>query len=207
MNNYISRKLASVLTVLENITLVLCFIFAFSTSYISGCSMEGTIHEDDACLINRLATKNLDTYDIIVFKPYVAQDVTYIKRIIATEGDTIEIKNNIIYVNSQAVDHSGFTKSVDNTYTDIPLQTVPKDSYFVLGDNRGNSIDSRDSRIGFVHESQIKAKMLINLTQLLGIHKTEALLLVGILIIISAVLYIILCISGMRKPTQSSPAH
>ncbi|MBQ8319006.1 MAG: signal peptidase I [Lachnospiraceae bacterium] len=207
MNNNISRMLVSVLTVLENITLVLCFIFAFSTSYISGCSMEGTIHEDDACLINRLATKNLDTYDIIVFKPYTTKDDTYIKRIIATEGDTIEIKNNIIYVNSQAVDHSAFTKYANNTYADMPRQTVPEDSYFVLGDNRGNSLDSRDPRIGFIHESQIKAKMFINLTQLFGIHKTEALLLIGTLIIISAVLYIILCILNMHKPTQSSPAH
>ena len=207
MNNNITHKLAALLNVLQNIVIVITFTLAFSSSYISGCSMEGTLHENDTCLINKFATKNLDTYDIIIFKPYYTKDDHYIKRIIATEGDTIEIKNNIIYVNSQAVDHSAFTKYANNTYADMTRQTVPEDSYFVLGDNRGHSLDSRDPRIGFVHESQIKAKMLVNLTQVIGLNRIDFLWLVGILAFIIAVLYIILFVTYKHESTQSSPAH
>lgn len=104
--------------------------------------------------------------DIIVFRYPEDPDKDFIKRVIGTPGDIIEIKNKKVYVNNVPIPDdfvihtrpqilSGLTNHRDN----FGPVTVPADSYFVMGDNRDNSYDSRFW--GFVDEKAIKGKAFI----------------------------------------------
>ena len=104
--------------------------------------------------------------DVIVFRYPVDRTKDFIKRVIAKEGDTVEIKDKVVFVNGNKVDYPqavyaepavipGFFSQRDNTG---PL-TVPKDSYFVMGDNRDRSLDSRFW--GFVPVEDVRGKAFI----------------------------------------------
>lgn len=77
--------------------------------------------------------------DVIVFHPPNDPAEIYIKRVIALPGDTVEIKGGMVYVNGSPLDEPYLNEAPRYTY---PLQKVPEDNYFVLGDNRNNSGDS-----------------------------------------------------------------
>lgn len=81
----------------------------------------------------------------------------YVKRVIATEGETVDIRDGYVYINGELLDepyYDGITSQIDPT-TEFPL-TVDKDCVFVMGDNRPRSLDSRDSSLG-----QVPAKAVI----------------------------------------------
>ena len=91
-----------------------------------------------------------DRGDVVVFRYPEDRTKDFIKRVIAKEGDVVEIKDKTVYVNGKKADYPqavyaeptmipGFLSRRDN----IPPLTVPKDSYFVMGDNRDRSLDSR----------------------------------------------------------------
>ena len=86
------------------------------------------------------------------------------KRIVGLPGDTIRIQNKIVYVNGQALDDTAWTQRIDpgvldgriTTRDHLDPVTVPPDSYFVMGDNRDQSLDSRFW--GYVHMHKIKGR-------------------------------------------------
>jgi signal peptidase I len=77
--------------------------------------------------------------DIIILRPPIAPETEYVKRLIGLPGDTIEIKNGKVYLNSIALDEPYIKETPKYTYGPF---TVPENNYFVLGDNRNNSADS-----------------------------------------------------------------
>jgi signal peptidase I len=108
--------------------------------------------------------------DIIVFKYPVEPERDYIKRVIALPGETLELKNKTVYVDGKALEepyvHYLFPDAVPGSadYTDLDVRrkygpvTVPADHYFMMGDNRDNSQDSR--YWGFMPRSYVKGKAL-----------------------------------------------
>lgn len=102
--------------------------------------------------------------DIIVFRYPEDEDKDFIKRIIGLPGDTIQIKNKVVYINGQPFDDSAFTQRVDpgtiegsiNPRDNFGPVTVPQGAYFVMGDNRDQSLDSRFW--GFVSADKIRGK-------------------------------------------------
>ncbi len=104
--------------------------------------------------------------DIIVFKYPEDPDKDFIKRLIGAPGDTVEIKNKQVYVNNMPIPHDPGVHSDPhvlsgglNPRDNFGPVTVPPDSYFVMGDNRDNSYDSRFW--GFVNQKAIKGKAFI----------------------------------------------
>ena len=93
--------------------------------------------------------------DIIVidFSQDYGKDI--VKRIIAVAGDTIEIQGGKVLVNGSNLEEAYLNQLTEGKYE---LATVPAGAVFVMGDNRSHSLDSRDTRIGFITESQIKGK-------------------------------------------------
>jgi len=113
-----------------------------------------------------LAIRKPERGDIIVFKYPEDPKRDFIKRVVGTEGDTLEARDKIVYVNGKA-DEESYVFHADNTIrpkgNDLrdnfgPLQ-VPKDKVFVMGDNRDQSYDSR--YWGFVDINEIRGKALI----------------------------------------------
>ena len=109
--------------------------------------------------------------DIIVFKYPVEPERDYIKRVIALPNETLELKNKTVYINGKALEepyvHFLFPDAVPGSadYTDLDVRrkygpvTVPADHYFMMGDNRDNSQDSR--YWGFMPRSYVKGKALV----------------------------------------------
>ncbi len=105
--------------------------------------------------------------DVIVFRYPEDEDKDFIKRIVGLPGDTIQIRNKIVYVNGKPLDDKGWTQRIDPGIIDGRITprdnlgpiTVPPDSYFVMGDNRDQSLDSRFW--GFVRMNKIKGRAFL----------------------------------------------
>ena len=136
-----------------------------------GESMEITLSDEDKIVINKLAYMFRDPkrYDIIVFKQSGNEHNYYnIKRVIGLPGEAVRYENDQLYVNNQPIAEPYLTKNRKKDHETMPYTTnfdskellmqekLPKDSYFVLGDNRRMSKDSRS--FGAIHADQILGK-------------------------------------------------
>lgn len=129
---------------------------------IRGNSMEPNYHDSEYLLTDKLTYrfKEPQRGDVVVFKPPVAPDEEYIKRIIGLPGEKISIKNGNYYINGQKLSENYIPESI-YTKGNIFLPNdkeivVPENSYFVSGDNREASSDSR--YWGFVTKDKITGK-------------------------------------------------
>jgi signal peptidase I len=143
------------------VLVVLIKIFVVTPVRVNGSSMLPTLEDGDIMILNKLSYKfgDIKRFDIVVIRDD-DDDEDIIKRVIGLPGERIEYKDNILYVNGKKVNEK-FTKNKDsklNSYSieSLESENVPKDYYFVVGDNRPNSKDSR--MIGFVHKDKIKGK-------------------------------------------------
>lgn len=119
---------------------------------VSGSSMESTLHDKDKGIL--FTTSKINRYDIIVFQKCIkGEDTLLIKRCIGLPGDSVACIGKTVYVNGQPIVE--FAKD-PNCNTDFTEQVVPEDCYFVLGDNREVSLDSRYAEVGFVQADSVK---------------------------------------------------
>lgn len=126
-------------------------------------SMENTLHPNDYIFLSKQAYTlfgDAEQGDIVVFESEES-DENLIKRIIGLPGDKVRINDGSVYVNEVKMDEP-YTK---DGYTDGDMEevTVPENSFFVLGDNRQSSRDSREGSVGFVAEEQIVGKAVFRL--------------------------------------------
>ena len=133
--------------------------FVIVNAQIPSGSMENTIMTGDRVFGNRLAYKFSDPkrFDIIIFKYPDDESQLFIKRIIGLPGETVEIHDGNIYIN-------GSDSPLEDVDIEEPMEgsfgpyTVPEGCYFVMGDNRNNSRDSRYWENTFVSEDEILGK-------------------------------------------------
>lgn len=130
----------------------------------SNVSMAPTYTTGDVLLVNTIAyrIKEPKTGDIIAFKPKSKVNASYsIKRVIGCPGDTVLISNGRLYVNGSIFKDTVDTDSIESAGIAGAEITLLDDQYFVLGDNRNSSEDSRYESIGFVSTNDILGKIWI----------------------------------------------
>ncbi len=135
--------------------------YVVSPVRVNGISMVPTLKDKDYMLLNKIGYRvgKIKRFDIVV----VDYDGEYIiKRVIGLPGDKVEYRNNKLYINGKYVEENYTREDMDNyNITSLGQSTVPKDYYFVLGDNRPVSKDSRI--IGFVPRKNILGKSTFTL--------------------------------------------
>lgn len=124
--------------------------YLLQRTVVSGESMEDTLHNGESLLVNKFCYKISDPerYDIIVFYPKGRDvDEYYVKRIYGLPGETIYLKDNTIYVNGKAIDDPYAKDAIDDEMIELGTEkepyTLKEDEYYVLGDHRSVSMDSR----------------------------------------------------------------
>ena len=135
--------------------------FAVARYVVSGSSMETTLHSGEFIIVNRMTYYITPPQrgDIIIFHPPTNLQESYVKRIIGLPGDTIVIENGQLYINAVPVDEPYLTPETELRLSDRYSQTIPDGMFFVMGDNRPNSDDSR--KWGFLEDNMIVGKAWI----------------------------------------------
>lgn len=146
------------------IVAILLKSLVFANAVVPTGSMLNTIHEGDRIIASRIAYINNDPqrYDIVIFDYPDDETQCYVKRIIGLPGETVQVVNGVVYVTKT----DGETIQLDDSFVtncepegDFGPFEVPEDSYFMMGDNRNTSWDSRYWSNKFVHESKILGKV------------------------------------------------
>lgn len=152
--------------VIEIGIVVLAVLFLFNVvinvSLVAGDSMKPAIRGGDVIVLFRLA-RVFEPGDIIVFR--TSEGETRMKRIVAEEGDTVNISaQGELFVNGEAAqeEYAVETTQITDPAVQYPI-TVGEDSYFVLGDNRSQSQDSRNQEIGLVKKEDIIGRVVLSI--------------------------------------------
>lgn len=159
-------------------TVTIVFSLFFRTASVSGVSMEETLNEGDKFIMSTWWTSPKQG-DVVVINANesvtigddgglvdgIGMNRLIVKRIIATEGQTVDFdfQRGIVYVDGEVYNESyisGLTHLDEGAFTDRYPITVPKEYVFVMGDNRRNSLDSRSKELGYVSVDNIEGKAL-----------------------------------------------
>lgn len=144
----------------------LILTFVGQRTRVNGSSMEPTLSNENQLIVDKLSYRfsNPKRFDIIVF-PYLYEENTYyIKRIIGLPGETVLVDGEgSIYINGEILDETyGLEVILDAGRASVPI-TLGADEYFVMGDNRNDSRDSRYDDVGNIQRSQIIGKAWIRI--------------------------------------------
>ena len=132
-----------------------------------GQSMEPTIASGDRVLTNRLVYKLAQPKrgDLVVFKPNGNENSHYyIKRVVGLPGETIQIKDGFIYIDGEVLIESIKLDKLEYAGTAEEEIKLGEDEFFVLGDNRNASEDSRNAEIGNIKKKDIESRVWFNTT-------------------------------------------
>lgn len=150
--------------------IVLAFLvkfYIFAPFIVEGASMEPTLHNEEKLLVNKTIgfTGSIKQGDIVIIQDNQA-DKHYVKRVIGLPGEKVEMKNDSLYIDDKKVKEPYLKESLAaakklgvNFTNDFGPVQVPKDQYFVMGDNRINSKDSRNG-LGLINKDDIIGKSM-----------------------------------------------
>lgn len=148
------------------IALIIAFLirgFVVSPIIVDGPSMQPTLYDRDQMIVNKFTYhfNEPERFDIVVF--HATEEKDYIKRVIGLPGEHVEVKNNQLYINDiktneYFLNNNEDIETIDFTLESLPgnYDVIPDNKVLVLGDNRGNSTDSR--MIGLVDIDEIVGK-------------------------------------------------
>lgn len=154
----------------------------FSTTFVSqrvdvnGNSMNPTLFNNDSLWLNKLTYhfQNPKRFDIVVIDTDLNGGEYIIKRIIGLPGDTIQIKNQKVYINGKRLQTDIYGKEpIEDAGAAANLMVLGKNEYFVLGDNRNDSDDSRFPEVGVIKKNRIIGKTSFRLLPIKNIGKLD----------------------------------
>lgn len=166
-----NRKLKEILSTSLYLLVVLVLTFLVVTyvgqrTQVIGSSMEPMLSDGDNLIVDKISYRFQDPqrFDIIVFPFQYEENTYYIKRIIGLPGETVYInENGQIFINDVLLKESyGKEVILDSGRAYEPI-TLGIDEYFVMGDNRNNSSDSRDPAVGNIHRDELIGKAWVRI--------------------------------------------
>lgn len=158
MENNKSEIFSWIITIILAVGLALLIrAFVFEPVKVEQTSMYPTLNDGDRLISSKISYETGDPQfqDIIVIQ--INKTTKYVKRVIGLPGDSVEIKNSKVYVNGEEINEPYISR--DLVYDDYNKITVPDNYYFVLGDNRPYSKDSRDESVGLIPREKIISKI------------------------------------------------
>ncbi len=136
------------------VLIILLRIFVITPVRVDGASMRDTLEDGDILILYKLA--RIDRFDIVVLDEAVDDEII-IKRIIGLPGETVEIRNGEIYINGEVIEDE-YAYGETSDYDEV---TLGDDEYFILGDNR---LISKDSRyFGPVKEDELMGEVILRI--------------------------------------------
>lgn len=146
------------------VVFILLGVFFVQPVVVEGTSMLPQLHDGERLLVNKLVYYKIQSVswghiergDIVVFWYPNDPDKSFVKRVIALPGELVEIRGGRVIVNGVELEEDYLDPGFNNSLPNLPLERVKEHHYFVLGDNRDNSLDSRVW--GFVPEKYIYGK-------------------------------------------------
>ena len=153
--------------------------YALERTNMVGISMETTLTDKDQIIINKFSYRfsNPKRFDVIVFKKSGKEHSYYnIKRIIALPGEKLHIRDGVIYINGEAVKDIVKVEAMGNYGLAAEEITLEENEYFVLGDNRNNSEDSRFASVGMIRREEIIGKAFLRISPFNFVNKLNLVL-------------------------------
>ena len=146
------------------ILIVVCATYLIVTyvgqrTRVSGDSMLPTLENEDNLIVDKLSYRFRDPkrFEIVVFPYRYAENTYYIKRIIGLPGETVQIKQGYVYIDDKKLDESYGLELIEEGRYGLAAEPIQlgKDEYFVLGDNRNESADSRETSVGILKREEL----------------------------------------------------
>ena len=151
--------------------------FVGQRTQVSGESMETTLSDGDHLIVDKISYRFRDPerYDIVVFPYRLEENTYYIKRIIGLPGETVQIVDGYVCINGVQLDEHYGNEIMEKPGIAAEPVTLGEDEYFVLGDNRNNSQDSRTASVGVIHRDEILSRAWVRIWPLsdFGVIKHE----------------------------------
>ncbi len=129
---------------------VVMYLFLFQPHEVKGSSMYPNFHDGEYLLTDKISYRlnSPKRGEVIIFKAPKNEEYDYIKRIIGLPGDTVMVKSGRVYINGKVIFENylpaDFQTSAGDLWQEGKTVTIPANNYFVMGDNRDHSSDSRD---------------------------------------------------------------
>lgn len=138
----------------------LLITYVVQRTEVNGESMEPTLHNGDNLFVDKITYvfNDPERFDVIVFPFHYQEETYYIKRIIGLPGETVQIdENGVIYINGEVLAESYGKEVISADKIGLAAEpiTLGEDEYFVLGDNRNDSFDSRFAQVGNISRDEI----------------------------------------------------
>jgi len=158
--------------VIAAIAAVLIITFVFQVVNVDKTSMYPTLKPNDRLILEKVTYyfSKPSRGDIIVFKYPKDNREKFIKRVIGIPGDKIKIEDGILYINGEKQEETYIKEKMTS---DFPETTVPAGTIFAMGDNRNNSMDSRDVSVGNISYKLIVGKAIFRLYPLNSIGRLK----------------------------------
>ena len=146
------------------VVVVLFRTFIATPVRVDGASMDSTLNDGDILILNKLNT-NYERFDVVVVEVTINNKKSkLVKRIIGMPGESIEYKDNELYINGKIIEDVTTERTSNFTLDEIyNIDKIPNNYYFVMGDNRNNSRDSRDYTVGLIKKENIIGTTTIRL--------------------------------------------
>ena len=140
--------------------------FVAQRTEVSGQSMEPTLHDGDSLLVDKLSYRFSDPkrFDIVIFPYQYGEKQFFIKRVIGLPGETVRVDHEgNIYINDEILSENYGAERIKDPGRADTAVTLSEGEFFVMGDNRNHSMDSRDISVGNIQKKDIMGKAFVRI--------------------------------------------